>query len=78
MDIIVHHFSSTNVSWYSFVQILKRETEWTHLNKAYVAMVLSFPGKYLNHPDIESLHYKFDTDNLSIQMHIFLDLLNSN
>ena len=30
-----------------------------------------FPGKCSNHPDIESLHYKFDTDNLLVQTRIF-------
>ena len=38
----------------------------------------AFPGKYTNQPDIESLHYKFDTDNLSIQMRIFCRRINSN
>ena len=35
---------------------------------------LDFPRKCENRPDIDSLHYRFDTDNLSIQMRIFLDV----
>ena len=35
----------------------------------------NFSQKYLNRLDIKSLHYKFDTDNLSIQMRIFSDVI---
>ena len=35
----------------------------------------NFPKKCLNRPDTESLHYRFDTDNLSIQMRIFSDVI---
>ena len=35
----------------------------------------NFPKKCLNRPDTKSLHYRFDTDNLSIQMRIFIDVI---
>ena len=32
-----------------------------------------FPGKWYNRPDTESLHYRFDTDNLSVQTRMFYE-----
>ena len=32
---------------------------------------LDFPRKCDNRPDIDSLHHRFDTDNLSVQTRIF-------
>ena len=60
MDIKIHLFLSLTQPWYSFIQILKRETEWTRLNKAYVAMVSTFPKSVQtipisNHSTINSI-----------------------